>query len=213
MKTEDLFKNYDKIAERTKGSAVVLNYLENQCAFDLFHYAFHLLIDIYPLSEMEYTRSSIHRRASYSYLTQIVEGIHDVLKLLILSLNNEPENSYFKRIIQAECLGLIPPNLTESLIQFQRMRNRCVHENRRFNRASSLYDHLLELILVSLAIDGLHRVFNRQDIKVQVVNSAMLVSLLSAPPKDKEELKKYELAREKLQYEKLVPTFRVGIIK
>jgi hypothetical protein len=62
------------------------------------------------------------------------------------------KSTYSHRFIHARELGLLPDRLAGDMRQFSRLRNMVVHENRIPNDSLEMYDKLLSLIIIDLAL-------------------------------------------------------------
>ena len=119
---------------------------------NLYHYAHHMLLDVYPLTRDEYSEKSALRRASYSYLAEIVESGHKVLGDMIELAGERKESSYYRRIVQAESLDLIDGDLANDLVELKSLRNKTVHENPKVNKGLIVYDVLLMITACGFAL-------------------------------------------------------------
>lgn len=149
---------------------------------DVVHYASHVLIDIYPLTKTEYTSQSMPRRASYDYLNQTVEAGHRLAANLIQHTGAAPESTYYRRFSQARDLAVFPDCVTATMLSFQSLRNKTVHENWRVNQNVSLYPRLLELSAVGFALYELTRFHQFRDPKrVVIIDTDYLLAWLRGP--------------------------------
>lgn len=119
---------------------------------DFDHYARHLLLDVYPLSPIEYAEASLERRASYSYVNEIIEGAQDLARSLLTRLRQRVPHTWKGRVQRAGKAGLFPPELSTALVELRHLRNSVVHENREANADLIVYPHLSTIIVVSFAL-------------------------------------------------------------
>jgi|SRR6266850_5831708 len=154
----------------------------------LRHYTHVLLNSVYPLTRDEYRLESIHRRASYDYLNQIVQNASELVSRYIDALKaGRPKSPYSHRFIHARELGLLPDRLADDMAQFSRLRNMVVHENRIPNDSLEMYDKLSSLIIVDLALAdtlGLYEAYLQSLVKTswtgkKTIDRDYFLSLLS----------------------------------
>lgn len=126
---------------------------------DMFYYASHVLRDIYPLSREQYRKQSIHRRASYDYLNQIIECAYDCTGRAMRALHlSQMGKTYYERFTNAKTLGLIPEGLADTLIELKILRNKAIHNNKIINDRLVLYDNLIRLVTCGFASFELFRI-------------------------------------------------------
>ena len=96
---------------------------------DFSHYATHLLVDVYPLARAEFKAASLHRRASYSYINEIVEGAQSLAGSMLRRIGKTAPTTWTGSVRSAGLEGLLPTDLVESLLRLRTLRNQVVHEN------------------------------------------------------------------------------------
>jgi hypothetical protein len=125
---------------------------------DFDHYASHLLVDLYPLDESSYRVQSLHRRASYSYVTEIAEGAQVLARRLVIQSGVEPEASPGGCLRQAASLGVMPIALVDALFGLKSLRNRVVHEGPKVNAELLVYPAIPLAMMCGFALYEVWRV-------------------------------------------------------
>jgi len=122
---------------------------------DVFHYTMKVFREVYPVTTEEYRRQSLRRRASYSYLNEILEAGHQLLGDILTHRGQGVAPSYRGRIKQAEAAGIIPHSLATDLLKLKTLRNLATHENPRVNKALAVHKAALTLASVGFAFFAL----------------------------------------------------------
>src|ERR1019366_5209826 len=117
----------------------------------LLHHPFRFLQGIYPLSREQYRQKSLARRASYSYLNEIVETAFNATGSLALLITTEIGNTYKERFDRTAELGILPESVCRELARLARLRNKAIHNNPLFDSQLLLYDRMIELIVTGFA--------------------------------------------------------------
>jgi uncharacterized protein YutE (UPF0331/DUF86 family) len=123
------------------------------------HHSISLLVLVYPLAENEYRERSLERRASYAYLTDIIEGASRLADEMFEMVGASQQKSFGARFKQAEQLQLIPSALAEDLQQLKTLRNEVVHENPRIDASLELHCRLGKLCTAGFALFEVYRAF------------------------------------------------------
>lgn len=109
---------------------------------DFHHYAIHLLLDVYPLSQSEFVGASLPRRASYSYINEIVEGAQTLAAHLLQRLEQAVPKTWSGRIRRAGVEGCFPSPLVEALLELRSLRNDLIHENPKTNSSLVAFERI-----------------------------------------------------------------------
>jgi uncharacterized protein YutE (UPF0331/DUF86 family) len=135
------------------GPGLIMNdQMHGRDVANLLHYAGHVLVDLFPLSSRTYKDRSLDRRASYSYLNEIVEAGHRVLATALRANGFQIGDSYRERVELASTHGLLPATLARDLLMLKTLRNRATHENPVVNEGSEVHTALLALAAVGFAM-------------------------------------------------------------
>jgi uncharacterized protein YutE (UPF0331/DUF86 family) len=116
------------------------------------HYSINVLGLVYPLAEDEYRVRPLERRASYAYLTDIVEGASRLFGEMFDAVGTPRPRSFRQQFDKAEQLRLIPASLGRDLHDLKSLRNEVVHENPRIDAGLELYPQLGKLCAVGFAL-------------------------------------------------------------
>lgn len=119
---------------------------------DFSHYANHLLTDVYPLSRADFRTARLQRRASYSYINEIVEGAQDLTRHMLRRLLLPIPSTWSTSIRQAAKEGLLSADLLECLMILRPLRNRIIHENPAADADLAAFDHLPQAISAAFAL-------------------------------------------------------------
>ncbi|WP_286909607.1 hypothetical protein [Clostridium sp. UBA1652] len=118
----------------------------------LLHCTTSLLANIYHLSENEYIRKSIERRASYEYTNEIIELSYNEIGNIIRKTDNNIKTVKWERFEQASSLKIIDNELKELLIDLTRLRNKTVHTNMKINKNLLVFHRLINYITIGYAV-------------------------------------------------------------
>jgi|GEM_PF-6768931 len=189
---------------------------------DCIHYAFHVLWDIYPLSEDEYRMMSVERRASYDYLVQIIEMGYKLVGIVLKNQGEFPVKGYRARFIQAQEANILSNTFVRILNEFALLRNKSVHENKRINKELSLYPQLGSLVLVGFALWELFDWRNRKKNYYEKLEFGPAYlegwlkpsEMISNDPQEREHALEHELTKKralaKLKKDKQLPVFTIA---
>jgi uncharacterized protein YutE (UPF0331/DUF86 family) len=119
--------------------------------YKLLHHPFRFLQGIYPLTREQYRQKSLARRASYSYLNEIVEVAFNATGSLALLITTEIGNTYKERFARSAELGILPMSVCRELGRLAWLRNKAIHNNPLFDSQLLLYDRMIDLIVTGFA--------------------------------------------------------------
>lgn len=125
------------------------------------HLAHKVLGQVYPLSREEYKLQSMPRRASYAYLSEIVETGGRLTLDLLEQFGESPDQTYLKRLRRTVDLGILPSQFAELLIRLTTLRNKTVHENPAINQELRVYSQLPSMVVVAFALAEIDRAVRR----------------------------------------------------
>jgi uncharacterized protein YutE (UPF0331/DUF86 family) len=116
------------------------------------HYSINLLALVYPLDRDEYRVRALERRASYAYLTDIIEGASRLAGEMLEVVGAPKQRSDRETFSEAAQRDLLPSTLVAYLHDLKSLRNEVVHQNPRVDRNLVLYPRLGELCVVGFSL-------------------------------------------------------------
>ncbi|SFU32414.1 hypothetical protein SAMN05216339_101343 [Nitrosomonas eutropha] len=146
---------------------------------EFYHFATTVLREIAPLNEEEYRTNSLARRASYSYLNELVEGAFKLASNELTARGHRPEKTYRLRFQQAAALGVFPTVVAERLVNLAVLRNRSTHENKVVNDELELFPKLLELAVIGFGLYEIASALPAAQPRVIAVDATYVWSKLS----------------------------------
>jgi uncharacterized protein YutE (UPF0331/DUF86 family) len=128
----------------------------------IYHYAKYTFFQIYPLSQNEFKEDSMHRRAAYDYIVQIVEKSSDMAKKTMgYFFKIGPQDSYRERFLKAKYLQIIPSRMADTLISLSDLRTKIVHYNDLVNeKLPVIYGQLGIIVTVAFAMHELTKTYH-----------------------------------------------------
>src|SRR5579872_6242637 len=137
-------------------------FVDKRAVYRLHHFPGRILLNIYPLSRSEYGRTSMPRRASYSYLNETIETTYKVASSLVRQLEGDSFSTKSQCFRRATALRLWPSSLGDALIRLGHLRDEVTHDNPTVDVNLTVYDCLLELMLVGFAAYELFVMLHRR---------------------------------------------------
>ena len=119
---------------------------------EFYHFGTTVLREIVWMTLPEYKRSSLARRASYSYLNALVDGAFRSTERLLKAAGESAQKSYRARFLQAEEHGALPISVGTRLAELAVLRNRTTHETTEVNERLEVFPFLLEMSVIALAM-------------------------------------------------------------